>query len=609
MPKHYQIQRIIAPKEGVPSSLYWRAKQDGTITTKEGALAQLAEGAVCSFDTYFNSFYAAYWANNTTVERVGLSVKLKGDVTIRLLWRLGKTTTELCKFVCSSGSLKLHEPIWPELEGKALLMQVQSGLIYVEITANRPSSISELVFVTDVEPVRDIKMSVGLCTFNRETDLAKTLDGLNSIKQHRQEIGEIFVVNHANSFTNPRLLAALDEPAIHSIRQKNLGGCGGFNRTMIESVSSDCDYTHHLIMDDDIMLDPDIIGRAIDFLSFRNSEFALGGHMLESNDPGVLHEAGAVLDPFWYVVSQGKYLDVTEADSLGKFSDQFEIDYNAWWFCVLPTNAIRKTGYSPPLFIHGDDIEYGLGMLKAGFPTVSPPGIAVWHESFAAKNHDWVEYYDLRNRLIMSVLHPQKCRQPDTIYLFGLFLYLLLTHRYRAAEMCFKAVADFLDGPVKLFQTGSDDMHQIIVQHARGKDRSELVEQPDIAFCDDAPLRNQQTSTFYFVKRYILSYFQILFLPVKVSRKIHRRDTVHPATVGNLAYFLMDDLNKTRFIKHSPDRWLLLFGTGKALGTAMRYAFGRISATRNWYKELPSFQTEDFWRTQFGDAENSNTQS
>lgn len=73
--------------------------------------------------------------------------------------------------------------------------------------------------------------------------------------------------------------------------------------------------------------------------------------------------------------------------------------YGAWWFCCVPAQRIRDIGYPLPVFIKGDDMEYGIRNHRE---VMSMNGIGVWHQSFLAKISPVVNYYSDRNMLIIN---------------------------------------------------------------------------------------------------------------------------------------------------------------------------------------------------------------
>ena len=77
--------------------------------------------------------------------------------------------------------------------------------------------------------------------------------------------------------------------------------------------------------------------------------------------------------------------------------------YSGWWFCCYSLNVARKDNLPLPLFLHHDDIEFGLRNQDKGVIFLN--GIGVWHKgadlTFSGSNL----YYDTRNNLIELALH------------------------------------------------------------------------------------------------------------------------------------------------------------------------------------------------------------
>jgi galactofuranosylgalactofuranosylrhamnosyl-N-acetylglucosaminyl-diphospho-decaprenol beta-1,5/1,6-galactofuranosyltransferase len=84
-----------------------------------------------------------------------------------------------------------------------------------------------------------------------------------------------------------------------------------------------------------------------------------------------------------------------------------DADYNGWWMCLIPRTAIERCGLPLPAFIKWDDAEYSLRAGRAGIPTVSLPGVALWHISWVGKDDliDWQAYFHARNRIVSALLH------------------------------------------------------------------------------------------------------------------------------------------------------------------------------------------------------------
>lgn len=65
-------------------------------------------------------------------------------------------------------------------------------------------------------------------------------------------------------------------------------------------------------------------------------------------------------------------------------------EFNAWWYCCFPMDVVSEENLPLPIFIRGDDLEYGLRNMKH---LILMNGICVWHEPFENKYSSFLEYY------------------------------------------------------------------------------------------------------------------------------------------------------------------------------------------------------------------------
>ena len=95
----------------------------------------------------------------------------------------------------------------------------------------------------------------------------------------------------------------------------------------------------------------------------------------------------------------GLELESCEACLLNEVEESAE--YNAWWYCCFPLEIVTEENLPLPLFIRGDDVEYGIRNMKQ---LILMNGICVWHEPFENKYSSFLEYYIIRNQLITNAL-------------------------------------------------------------------------------------------------------------------------------------------------------------------------------------------------------------
>lgn len=585
------VQPVLAPDYGRPEVLYLR---DPERAPGFGGAAPwcLAQGSVICGDSYFNSFYPDVWARHAPLGALGVALDLQqGALRLEVLTVDAEDRVRPLIEV----EIEAAQVIWlPALPAGTLRL-------FLHIEVRSACRLLRLDWVTDRAPICRPTLSLGLCTFNRETHLAATLDALVRQAALTPEIGQINVVNQGPPFASAALHELGQHPLVRLIEQPNLGGCGGFARGMFESLNAPDPPSHHVIMDDDIILDPRTLERAIRFLSYVPGDLALGAQMLEIERPTRLHEAGARLHGVGHLESIGQGLMLDEPGSLQVFAPTPEIDYNAWWFCIIPLAAIRKAGLPPPLFIRGDDIEYGLRLADLGVKTIPLPGCAVWHESFVHKSADWLFYYYLRNILAISVLHPGKPARPDALFLFGLLMSVLLQHRYRLTEIGIHAIADCLSDPASAF--GPDSA----VRHARLM--AWIATLPAPKACLRADLPRTRPGTLVPLDPSIPA---MVWMCVSAMVRLHlvrlwpRRMDLYFASqpaapaIGVRDYVVAEDAGESRFLIHRSSLralWRLFF---KSLAICLRYHREGTRALPALARFLEQARAPSLWQKAFG---------
>ena len=149
-----------------------------------------------------------------------------------------------------------------------------------------------------------------------------------------------------------------------------------------------------------------------------------------------------------------------------------DVDYNAWWMCLIPRAVAEDLGLPLPLFIKWDDAEYGLRARARGYRTATVPGIAIWHMSFLEKDDtsDWQAYFHYRNRLVAAALHGPDDPKALLIDILKRTVRHLMLMEYSAVALQHMALRDFLAGPEALFPTLATVLGQVRATRAEYDD-------------------------------------------------------------------------------------------------------------------------------------------
>lgn len=599
------LQETLGPRDRATEHLYLRlvnARGD-TLSTRasireagvgEALALPLERGDTLSTDTFFGAFYRAYWRDYTDVETLALAVDLEGEARLHVWEDTGAGVRVIRRERLRP---RWRERFLLELPGVRQEARVfdadRPSRLFVTLQALRPSRLHGLDYVTETAPKREARLSIGLCTFNQEPYFARTLKRVTALLDAEPRVVRAWVVNQGKPFESEEIRALLQHPKVTGIPQRNLGGCGGFTRSLAEAMEAG-ESTHHLMMDDDIVLDERMIARALRFLDHAARPIALGAGMLDALRPTVMYEAGAFLSEDNRITPYCHNVDLADPGQLSHFNDPVKTDYNAWWFCTVPLEEARKVALPAPVFIRGDDFEYGQRLARAGVPTVTLPGIAVWHEPFYAKPAGWQAYYDLRNRLIFGATYPEKVRQLSLAHVTGLMTTAILTHDYRAAELRMKAVEDFLAGPEALFARDPEALHGEVMALARAH-APEVLEGE--GWKRQPPSEGRRAP----VSMKGLAFWQLVALlrtglgPLRTgARPVFLDRDAHPRNTAGRAYVLTNG-PRSFHLGFTPDRGRMWRLMARAARLAWRYRAGRGAASRAWAQGIARYRAPEWW--------------
>ena len=418
---------------------------------------RLEPAQLLSFGTYFNAFPASYWRRHTVVTDVELTVRLSGAGSVVTVYksmaRGHAQRVESAVVEGESGTFSFDLPLKPFVDGGWYWYDVVAGdhgavVEGAEWSAQVPADRAEhgtadICITTMNRPDFCAKL---LTQLGEDEVLAPYLDTVMVMEQGKQLVADSEFFPHAQEVLGDRLRVLV---------QGNLGGSGGYARGQLESVRKGT-ATYALMMDDDVVCEPEGVIRAVTFGDLAKRPTIVGGHMFNIYNRSQLHSFGEIVQPwrFWWQTRLDGYSqwdfgarNLRSARWLHKRAD---VDFNGWFMCLIPRVVLEEVGLSLPVFIKWDDSEFGLRAKEAGYPTVSFPGAAVWHVPWTDKNDgvDWQSYFHQRNRFIAALLHSPYDRGGRMVReSFNHQVKHLASLQYSTAELRHLALEDVLRGP------------------------------------------------------------------------------------------------------------------------------------------------------------------
>lgn len=427
--------------------LYYRVQRGGAVCALPGGRLQI-NGTV-DFMTYVNGFSALKWRQYAEIDEVCLNLVLDGSGLVRI-------------FGVEHGAVEpvqiKQAPFSSDNESISLAISVcleNFDLIGFSITSDE-STTAKLIngcytATVDEGEVNRVDLALSTTTFKNERYI---IPNINLVKEGiSKEEGPIHDHFHMFVVDNGRTLdsASLSDELVTVLPNPNTGGSGGFARGMMAATETPGQFTHIILMDDDVSIMPESLIRTFNLLSLAKGKYKdafINGAMLSMEDPTRQFEDVS------YVATIGAYRRVKEDLNVGKLADilenertSVEVDqaYGAWWYSCIPVKAIEKNGLPMPFFIRCDDVEFGMRN-KPVYMTMNC--ICVWHASFEGRFRASVDCYQyFRNFFAMIALDDCADEKVFVLRIQRGVRQNLRDMDYQAAEFILDGFEDYLRGP------------------------------------------------------------------------------------------------------------------------------------------------------------------
>ena len=546
------------------------------------------------FDTYFNGLSIEKWVKYTNIDNVSLRLKISGKFRVFLINK-EKVNVIVSEKIVAEYILESVEPqefTVPYIDGSSKGMYT-----FVLEALKKDSTFYGGAYVSDIDKdkIKYTKIGIGICTFKREAFIEKNIKILNEaiLENECSPLHghlEVFIADNGKSLDMERLKS----DKIHIYPNRNLGGAGGFTRDIIEMSRNNDKYhiTHTLLMDDDIVIEPEALVKTYMLLSLIKDEYKdafIGGAMLRLDQQYRQVESGASWNG-GNLNSLKSGLDLRFCEGCLYNETEEYTEFNAWWYCCFPIDIVRNDNLPLPIFIRGDDLEYGLRNMKK---LILMNGICVWHEPFENKYSSFLEYYIMRNQLIDNSFHCEwygKKQLKKTM--FKHCIQEIMFYRYKNVDLYLQGIKDFLKGPQWLMEQDGEALHKKVMSEGyKGQNLDELP----MGFSYpvyEASLRVNNTLKTK-IKRNLT--FNGIILPAKGDSIVSMSLVKSPQCYRKKRVMFYDEAAKKAFI------------TERSLGKTVRYIAKTLSmlfeislklkkAQRAYREEGLKLRTLEFWK-------------
>lgn len=445
-----KLQNVIYPsmKNCTEELLYFRRVGEVNYSLADSFII-LGQGAHLFFDTYFNGFSANKWYKYTNVNQIKLNLRVKGKLRITLFYK-ERQANQICT--------KIVEEFYCDTKGEvqdidcAFDTEYTQGMYAFSVfSLEGDAEFHDGYYYTEVPKtaISSVRLGIVVCTFKREKYIYKNMKMLKKafLENKDSELYntlEVFISDNAQSLEQEKIANS----KIHVFTNKNVGGAGGFTRGMIEvmNCSAKKPFTHVLLMDDDVVMQPESIYRTYKLLCLLKPEYEdtyIGGAMLRTDLQWFQTEAGGIWNA-GRLISHKSGLDLRNLEACLYNEVEEKCEFNAWWYCAVPMPFVREDNLPLPIFIRGDDVEFGLRNMNH---LILMNGICVWHEPFEFKYSSSMYYYIFRNRLIDNAVRGLRYTKKEFLKDFtSQFFHEVFLMRYKNAWLLLEGAEDFLKG-------------------------------------------------------------------------------------------------------------------------------------------------------------------
>ena len=247
----------------------------------------------------------------------------------------------------------------------------------------------------------ELPIPVVVPVFGRE-DVFETVAKLRSQEYAAQM--RFVVIDNGNETGLSARLASLAGEDCHVVRfEENRGGSAAYIAGMDFARKNFPESPYVWLLDDDAKPNagtlPALV-EAMDRLVAENPRTAsVGSTVVSAKDPDRIVECGASFSPLL-----GHAFPKLGGCSLLSVGQQVvRVDYAAACSLLVNVSAVEACGFWEDVFIHFDDIEWGLRVTKAGWRNYATTTSTVVHPEFdPEKAGPWVCYFDSRNMLWLA---------------------------------------------------------------------------------------------------------------------------------------------------------------------------------------------------------------
>ena len=237
-------------------------------------------------------------------------------------------------------------------------------------------------------------VAIVICNYNKREYVISCIE---SILKSNFKNYDLIVVDNASTDDSVAVIREnYGDRLTLLVNEKNLGGSGGFNRGMAYAMSQK-KYKYIHLLDNDVVVDADAIGKLYEFMEAHPGAGACGSLVLRMDFPETIQDYGAVISVKDFG-AKALYGGEVVTSALPEF---VECDYIAACSAMYRCAALETAGLiEEDYFIYWDDIAFCWKLRLAGYPIYACAASRVLHKvGKLGRNSSFALYYFFRNKV------------------------------------------------------------------------------------------------------------------------------------------------------------------------------------------------------------------
>ncbi len=455
-----RVQNVIYPTANVCDieNMYYRT-DDCTLKRDEDGIH--LDNCSVSYDTYFNSFSIYKWLKYTSLENLNLNIAFVGTIELTVYGH-----------ECSDGTVNTKKILVKALRNEIFdssTIQIKDFRNYRVLSFSLRSIgysiIKDIGWETESINLNDIKIVINNCNFHREKYIYRNLNNIANYldEYHLKDSFSFYIAD--NSHTIDRSKIGFED--VQVFQQNDVGATGGFTRGLIELLNhkDENKYSHVIMMDDDVLLEPESLFRLHSFLKILKEEYKgsfIGGALLRMDQQNIQTCHGGGWDFNRFFIFHKLFANLSDFRNVVLNEIEENATTNAWWFQCIPLTEIGLDNLPYPFFFHMEDEEYDLRNCKH---IINLNSISVWHEPFEYKPGSHLHYYNVRNCLITHMMYYDSFTKLEAKkYIKGCIEYNSNRYLYKNSGLSIRGALDALKGPEWLSSINAEEFFEEVLR-------------------------------------------------------------------------------------------------------------------------------------------------